>query len=206
MSEPVLKLRPATAGSEIGKMVLAMIVTGALWFMFGYLAPLQYRIPLWEFVLIQLFFALFIVLEVWQLIKSIRERGKYIKDFILYRDYVWFTTKSGKEVTIPIEEFNPPCVVDYAPSVSSYPYRVSVSPGSIRVGQPWNYYYFPGRVWLKISHYGEDYILHIDTEQCRKLNTVLSTDYNKPRIDWCGGRVVKDMGRLGRIERPGLAC
>ncbi|WP_054856761.1 hypothetical protein [Vulcanisaeta sp. JCM 16159] len=85
MSEPVLELRPATAMSEVGKMVLAMIVTGALWFMFGYLAPLQYHIPLWEFVLIQLFFALFIVLEVWQLIKSVRERGKYIKDFILYK-------------------------------------------------------------------------------------------------------------------------
>ncbi|WP_054856762.1 hypothetical protein [Vulcanisaeta sp. JCM 16159] len=99
----------------------------------------------------------------------------------------------GDEVTIPIEDFNP-CVTDYAP-----PYRTQ--PGRYSVGT-----YYPGRVWLKISHYGEDYILHIDTEQCRKLNTVLSTDYNKPKIDWCGGRVVKDMGKLGRIERPSLAC
>ncbi|WP_243668912.1 hypothetical protein [Vulcanisaeta sp. JCM 16161] len=162
-------------------MILAMIVTGALWFMFGYLAPPQYRIPLWEFALIQLFFALLIVLEVRQLIKSVRERGKYIKDFILYKDYVWFTTVKGDEVTIPIEEFNP-CVTDYAPPLSSYPYRVNVNPNSVRVGQPWNYQYYPGRVWLKISHDDEDYILHIDTEQCRRLNTVLSTDYNKPRL------------------------
>ncbi len=65
MSEPVLKLRPFTAMSEVGKMVLAIIVTSALWYGVSYLASLQYHVPLWEFTLIQLFFALFIVLEVW---------------------------------------------------------------------------------------------------------------------------------------------
>ncbi|WP_054853715.1 hypothetical protein [Vulcanisaeta distributa] len=206
MPEPILKLKPFTAGSEVGKMVLAMAVTSALWYGIGYLLPQRYHVPLWELALIQLFFALFMALEIWELIKNVKERRVYIKDFILYKDYVWFATvKGGDEVTIPIEEFNP-CVVKYASPLSSYPYQVNVSSNSVRAGWTWNYQYYPGRVWLKISHYGEDYILHIDTEQCRRLNQVLNIDFGKPRIDWCGGRVVKDMGKFGRIERPGLAC
>ncbi|ADY00264.1 hypothetical protein VMUT_0047 [Vulcanisaeta moutnovskia 768-28] len=163
-----------------------------MWFLIGYLLPLKMNASLSVTIGLQLFFGLFFILAIYSLYRDIKRRGKFIKDFALYRDYAWFLTKNDKEVTIPIGEFNP-CVVDYAPPVRSY------SP-------QWGSLYFPGKVWIRINHYGEDYILLIDTEQCRRLNQILNTDFGKPRIDWCGGRVVKDMGKLGRIERPGLAC
>ncbi|MGC8543588.1 MAG: hypothetical protein ACP5NQ_06570, partial [Vulcanisaeta sp.] len=160
MEEPILRLKPII-GFEFGGIIVAIIVTGAMWYMLGYLAPLQYHITLWEFALIQVFFILILVLEIRELIKDIKERSKYIKNFILYKDYAWFVTRNGDEVTIPIEDFNP-CVTDYAP-----PYRTQPGRYTPRT-------YYSGRVWLRISHDGEDYILLIDTEQCRRLNQILN--------------------------------
>jgi hypothetical protein len=195
MSEPILRLRPIQEKSQIAGYILPFGVILAMWFLIGYLLPLKMHASLSVTIGLQLFFGLFLILAIQSLYKDIKRRGRFIKDFALYRDYVWFLTKNDEEMTIPIGEFNP-CVIDYTPPI----YQQSFGPSM------WGPRYIPGKVWIRINHYGEDYILLIDTEQCRRLNQILNTDFGKPRIDWCGGRIIKDMGRFGRIERPGLAC
>ena len=193
MSEPVLRLKPVSYGRKnYLRDILALIIISLLWYFVGILLPLKYNIPTWEYALIQLFFTLIAALAVWDLARQVRSNRMYksIKDFALYRDYAWFVTINGEEVTVPINEFNP-CVIDYAP-----PYRT--------YGPRYGPVYYPGSVTLLINHYGTGYTLAINTEQCRQLNQILAIDFGKPRIDWCGEKR-KKVGPI-ILERWNLAC
>ncbi|GAB6944256.1 hypothetical protein [Vulcanisaeta sp. JCM 14467] len=193
MSEPVLRIKPTAYGKRnYSRDILALIIIGLLWYFVGILLPPKYHIPTWEYALIQLFFALMAGLAVWDMVRQVRYNRTYrsIREFALYRDYAWFITTNGEEVTVPIDEFNP-CVIEYAPPMQSY-------------GPQYGPAYYPGEVELLINHYGIGYTLVIDTEQCRQLNLVLTRDFGKPRIDWCGEK----RKRVGPIilERWNLAC
>ncbi|WP_054843493.1 hypothetical protein [Vulcanisaeta souniana] len=125
------------------------------------------------------------------MIRSARENRLYrsIRDFALYRDYAWFITVDGEEVTIPISDLNP-CVIKYTPPVRN-------------LNRPW--WYYPGWVELLISYNDVNYTILLSTDQCRQLNQVLMTDFGKSRIDWCGGRRRRRLAPVV-LTRPKLAC
>ena len=193
MSEPVLRLKPVSyGGRNYLRYILALIIIGLIWYFVGIVLPPRYNIPAWEYALIQVFFVLMAGLVVWDMARQVRYNRAYrsIREFAFYRDYAWFATVDGEEVTISIDEFNP-CVINYAP-----PYRT--------YGSQYGPVYYPGIVELLINHYGVGYTIVLNTEQCRQLNQVLTTDFGKPRIDWCGERE----RRVGPVVlvRPDLAC
>ena len=194
MSEPVLRLKPLTHGRRnYLRYIPVLIILGVIWYFVGVVLPLKYHVPTWEYALIQLFFALMAGLAVWDMARQVRYNRMYrsIREFALYRDYAWFITTNGEEVTVPIDEFNP-CVIEYAPPMQPIMPQTQYST------------YYPGEVDLLINHYGTGYTLAITAEQCRQLNQVLTIDFGKPRIDWCGEK----RRRVGPItlERWNLAC
>ena len=129
---------------------------------------------------------------IWDMARQVRFNRMFrsIREFALYRNYAWFITTNGEEVTVPIDEFNP-CIIEYAPPYQTY-------------GPRYGPMYYPGLVELLINHYGTVYTLVIDTEQCRQLNQVLMTDLGKPGINWCGERR-KKVGPI-ILEKWNLAC
>lgn len=190
MSEPILRVKPISYGRRnYLRYIPAIIVIALVWFV-GIVLAIQYKLPNWEYALLNLFFALITAYVIWAMIRSARENRLYrsIRDFALYRDYAWFITVDGEEVTIPISDLNP-CVIKYTPPVRN-------------LNRPW--WYYPGWVELLISYNDVNYTILLSTDQCRQLNQVLMTDFGKSRIDWCGEKE-KKAGPVV-LTRPKLAC